>query len=140
MPITYRIDPDSGTVFRRFAGETTAEDFERHWKEMMSDPELPAEGPLLLVADMCECEMRLYGEDVYQLVNCVIEPLLGGRHWISAVVVRTTTQCGVTNQFMVYSERCGITQMFRDMEEAMRWLAEFRSICCTSFRKAISGV
>ena len=139
MPITYRIDPGLGLVLRRFEGETTAEDFERHWRELMSDPELPAEGPLLLVADMCECEFRLYGEDVHQIVNCVIEPLLAGRRWVSALVVSSSTQRGVANQFMVYSERCGVTQMFRDMDEATRWVAEFRLHWATGLQKAFSG-
>ena len=120
MPIHYRIDPDSGVIFRRFTGDITLQDFEQHWRALLADPELP--DPLTIIADMRECRLLVHGDEVSSLVIDVIEPRLGHRRWFSAVVVAAPVQYGISKQFIAYSRGCGITDVFYDMEEAVSWL------------------
>lgn len=120
MPIQYRIDPDSGVIFRRFTGDITLDDFERHWRTLFADPELPES--LKIISDMRECRLQMHGEDITRLVSDIIEPGLGQRRWYSAVVVAAPVQYGITKQFMAYSHGCGVTDVFYDINEALAWL------------------
>ena len=120
MPIQYRIDPDSGVIFRRFTGDITYQDLEQHWRVLLADPDLP--DPLTIIADMRECRLQVHGDEISSLVIDVIEPRLGRRRWFSAVVVAAPVQYGITKQFIAYSHGCGVTDVFYDMEEAVAWL------------------
>ena len=122
MPIEYNIDPELGIVNHEFTGEIFYKDFEAYWRRFLSEPNLPE--PLVMLADLRNCELRVDGEDVQRLARTVIEPLLGDRRWISAVIVASNVEYGVTKQFIVYSARFGETEVFRDAGEAIRWLVE----------------
>ena len=54
----------------------------------------------------------------------MIEPLLGDRRWIPGVEAGSNVEYGITKQFMVYSARYGVTEVFRDGDEAIRRLLE----------------
>jgi hypothetical protein len=120
MPIQYRIDPDSGVIFRRFTGDITLQDFEQHWRSLLEDPAL--QEPLAMIVDMRECRLLVHGDELSSLIVNVIEPRLGRRRWFSAVVVAAPVQYGITKQFIAYSHGCGITDVFYDMEEAVEWI------------------
>ena len=120
MPIQYRIDPDSGVIFRRFTGDITLQDFEQHWRSLLEDPAL--QEPLAMIVDMRECRLLVHGDELSSLIVNVIEPRLGRRRWFSAVVVAAPVQYGITKQFIAYSHGCGITDVFYDMEDAVEWI------------------
>ena len=120
MPIQYRIDPDSEIILRRFTGDVTFEEFEQHWRALLSDPDLPER--LVMVVDLRECNLHLHGDEISRLVITVIEPNLGRRRWFSAVVVAAPVQYGISKQFIAYSRGCGVTDVFYDINEAVAWL------------------
>ena len=120
MPIEYRIDHGLGVVSHEFTGEISFADLAHHWRRLLSDPELP--DPLVMFADLRRCRMLVRGEDTSRLVHAVIQPLLKGRRWVSAVVADSNAEYGVTKQFTVYSSHCGETEVFREESEAVAWL------------------
>ena len=124
MPIQYEIDRECGIVRHEFTGAITVGELETYWRNFLSERELPQ--PLALFADMRRCNMEVHGEDIHAIVHTVIEPMLGDRRWIAAAVVGSTTEYGVTKQFMAYSERCGVTEVFLDPNEALEWLQTAR--------------
>jgi len=127
MPISYTIDLADEVVYRTYTDVVAYDDFAEHWRELLADPDLPSEGPLLLVADMRAAKIDLDGESVLRLVKSVIQPLLNGRKWISAVVVGFPRDFGTTRQFSGCSDTCGETGVFYEVEDAMAWLADRRS-------------
>lgn len=120
MPIQFEIDRVHGIVYHDFDGPITFGELETYWRTFLSKNDLPR--PLALFADMRKCTMEVHGDDIQAIVHTVIEPLLGERRWVAAAVVGSTTEYGVTKQFMAYSERCGITEVFLDADEALAWL------------------
>jgi hypothetical protein len=124
MPIQYEIDRECGIVRHEFTGAITVGELESYWRDFLSENELPR--PLALFADMRQCKMDVHGEDIQAIVHTVIEPLLGERRWVAAAVVGSPSEYGVTKQFMVYSERCGVTEVFLDPNEALAWLQSAR--------------
>lgn len=126
MPIQYRIDPDSGVIFRRLTGDVTLQDLVQHWRALLADPDVPE--PLAMIVDMRECRLQVHGDEVSRLIIDVIEPNLGGRRLFSAVVVAAPVQYGITKQFMAYSQGCGVTDVFYDIDEALIWLRAAASL------------
>ncbi len=124
MPIQYEIDCECGIVRHEFTGAITVEELETYWRNFLSENGLPQ--PLALYTDMRNCSMEVHGEDIHAMVRMVIEPMLGDRRLIAAAVVGSTTEYGVTKQFMAYSERCGVTEVFVDPDEALHWLQTAR--------------
>ena len=120
MPITYEIDRDRGIVYHVFTGQVGLDELERYWRTFLAEPDLPQ--PLALYADLRRGSLKVNGEDVQRIVQMVIEPLLRGRRWISAAVIGSPTDYGVTKQFMVYSDQFGVTQVFYEPDEALAWI------------------
>lgn len=120
MPITYKLEPDFGIVYHEFTGEICLSEFEQYWRTLLTDPSVP--DPLVLYADLRCCSLMVHGDDVRRIVREVIEPQLRGRRWVSAAVVASPADYGVTKQFMFYSNDCGVTEVFHDKDEAVSWL------------------
>src|SRR5688572_9708277 len=104
MPISYTIDLLLGIVFRECNGPIVLKELEDHWRELLLDPKLPAEDPLVIFTDLQLCEINLNGEKLLNLIDTVITPIFGTRQWISAVVVSTGVDFGTSRQFSTYSE------------------------------------
>ena len=120
MPIEYRIDTELRAVVRRIAGEIDRPELELHWRDMLSDPDVPE--PIAILTDMREANVRLTHDEVQGMIRNIIRPALAGRKWISALVVASPLQFGQTRQFMAYTDECGWSGLFYDPDEAREWL------------------
>ena len=114
-------------MYHVFAGEICLSDFEQHWKTLLPDPAVP--DPIVIFADLRECSLTVHGDEVRRLVREVIEPRLRGRRWVSAAVVASPSDYGVPKQFMFYSNDCGVTEVFNDMDEAIAWMVKAARLC-----------
>jgi len=119
MPIRFLIE--KGVVFRELLGDVTFDALVKHWGEIFTNAELP--DPFAIITDLRSCNLLINGKDVQRLVE-TIRPRMKGRRWISAAVVKSPVQFGVTRQFMTHASEFGENAVFYDFDEAVRWVRE----------------
>jgi hypothetical protein len=74
------------------------------------------------IADLCEAKIRFSGADLNELIDELVLPLLNGRGWKTAIVVKEPHQFGVSRQYQVFAESYSQDSIFGSVEEALQWL------------------
>jgi len=120
MPITYEVFPFDGVIRETWHGEVTIAMLRRHWETMLSDP-----GCLRLrrtLADLRLASLRFSERELQDAVREVGFPLLAGRDWISAIVVRKSLQLRMASRYQAVASIFSQDAIFSMEEEAERWL------------------
>lgn len=125
MPITYTIDDAGKLITEIWTGEVRAEDLAAHWRRILGDPEVLA--IRRTVVDLRESVILFSGSQLDVLIKSIALPLLNGRDWKTALVVKDPTQFGVSRQYHVFAEHYSTDTIFRNVEEARTWLCSFDS-------------
>jgi hypothetical protein len=121
MPVTYEIDAEHEIIRTSLAGELTAAHISAHFDELLADPSRPAEAWVLLDARGMTAIVTV---DLIRVASVQIGRARG-RIKFRAVAVVTVglAQYGMFRMSQVMLEsHFGPTQVFRDHEEAERWL------------------
>jgi hypothetical protein len=120
MPITYTIDQDRQLIRETWTGDVQAADLAAHWKIYLADPAVMA--IRRTVVDLRAATIMFSGADLALLVRTVALPILEGRKWISALLVDSPVQHGVSRQYHVFAECYSQDAIFKTMADAEAWL------------------
>jgi hypothetical protein len=121
MGITYEVDASKGVVFERWLGAIAGPDIVDHWMLLATDKEAMACGRS--VADIRECALQVSGEELRYLVTFVLGPVLEGRHWKTAVLVREPVQFGMAREYQTLAGVFKEDAVFTDLPAACQWVA-----------------
>jgi hypothetical protein len=105
-------------VLARWTGVITAEDVTAYLKALLKDKQAIACGRSL--ADARECEVRIAGATLSDLVRSAVQPALTG--WAAALLVSQPAQYGIARQFQVLTETFMRTAIFTDEASARAWI------------------
>ena len=120
MPITYQIDRGQKLITEVWTGEIKAADLAAHWKHYLADPDVLA--IRRTIVDLRQAVILFKGSDLDLLVQTIVQPILAGRDWKTAIVVEKPVQFGISRQYQVFAERYSKDAIFRSVEEARNWL------------------
>jgi hypothetical protein len=121
MPITFRIDAESGVVYTNVQGLVSADDILEALKSIMGHPEFRP--GLNGLADLRNIEGDLFSGDVRKIAELMIEfrKKIGSSK--TAVIVSKDVTFGMARTYQVFAEKSSIkTEIFRDKDEALQWL------------------
>lgn len=122
MPITYKVDASLAVVFARWTGVITAQDVTEYMRTLLNDKQAIACGRS--IADARECEIRIAGATLSDLVRSAVQPTLTG--WTAALLVSTPAQYGTARQVQVLTEKFMRTAVFTDEAAARAWITAAR--------------
>ena len=125
MPITFSIDPKLGIIREKWSGVCTIEDLRGLWTIYMSDPEVLA--LRVSYADLREASITFAGWQMRSLIKAVVDPVLQGRDWLTAIVVSGPIQLGMSRQFQEFADHFSRDAIFFDPQDALEWLMRGRA-------------
>lgn len=120
MPITFSIDHERRVIHESWEGDITIDDLRDYWTLILSHPEVIAIRRTLV--DLRRANVLFTGTQMWDLVNCLVIPRLGGRDWKTAILVESPTQYGISRQYQVFAEHYSKDTIFDDFDTAMAWL------------------
>ncbi len=85
MPISYSIDSEHRIVRTVWTGEITAADIRNHWLHYLDDAVVMALRRTL--TDLRAADVKVSGEEIYELIRDVVVPRLDGVGWKTAILV-----------------------------------------------------
>src|SRR3954470_9909303 len=122
MPITYEVDPEQNLIYERWSGYVNARALGEHWHQYLVDPAVIACRRTLV--DLRDAHIDFTGSELRHLVRTLVEPVLAGRAWTTALLVGRPSQRGSAHQYQVYAESYSEDAIFEDEDEALTWLRE----------------
>jgi hypothetical protein len=121
MPIEYTIDREKKLIFETWTGEVRAADLGEYWKRYLADAEVMA--IRRTVVDLRRAVIRFSGLDFSHFIATIVLPALKGRKWVTAIVVETPAQFGVSRQYHVFADRYSKDAIFPSVAEAETWIS-----------------
>jgi hypothetical protein len=122
MPISYSIDTQHGVIVEVWVGDVFARDLADYWRGYLQSPEVLALRTTLV--DLRQATLLFSGRELEGLIRTIVDPILKGRDWRTAIIVDEPAQFGVTRQYQVFAERYSSDAIFSDRESALRWLTQ----------------
>jgi hypothetical protein len=122
MPISYTIDRERRFVLSTWSGEITAEMYLAHMRRLFSDDEAVALGRSM--ADMRTATLSFTAAELKSLSQSTFPAHFAQQPWIVAIVVSTPAEYGVMRQLQARSIGRSKNALFRDYNEALRWLLD----------------
>jgi hypothetical protein len=120
MPISYSIDDSNRCIRETWTGMITASDLGAYWRHYLADPIVMT--IRRTVVDLRACRILFSGEQLADLVESIVLPLLNGRDWKTALVVTDPLQYEITRQYHMLAESYSRDSVFGTPEAAMEWL------------------
>ena len=120
MPISYTIDDEHRYIVETWTGMITAAYLGEFMRRFLADPVVTAIGRT--VVDIRECRLLFSGEQLAELVENIVVPMMNGRKWISAIVVNDPIQFEITRQYHLLAESYSRDSIFGTLEDAIAWL------------------
>lgn len=122
--IAYVVDPGLDLVLEEWSGDITRDALAAHWSGLMQD--MTALRCRRTLVDFSAATIHLHGQDLVELIDNVLLPALQGRRWITAIVAASAVQYGFGRQYLAFGARFSNTRIFREVDEALAWLATER--------------
>lgn len=120
MPISYSIDREHRCIHETWTGMITATDLGQYWRRILTDPVVMV--IRRTIVDLRECRILFSGEQLAELVESIVLPLLNGKSWRTAIVVGDPVQAEVSRQYHVLAESYSRDSVFSTPEAAMAWM------------------
>jgi len=125
MPITFSVDNRLGIVRETWIGAVTARDLRSLWTGYMADPEILA--LRVTYVDLRAASITFAGSQMRSLIKEVVDPVLQGREWLTAIVVSGPLQLGMSRQFQEFADHFSHDAIFFDDQDALEWLMRQRA-------------
>jgi hypothetical protein len=125
MPITYSIDHNQNLIMEVWTGEIQAVDLANYWKRYLVDPDVLA--IRRTIVDLRQAVILFNGLDMNRLIRSIVQPMLAGRDWKTAIVIEKPLQLGISRQYQVFAERYSKDAIFHSLEEARNWFNDLDS-------------
>ena len=120
MPFSYTIDHENRCVYETWTGEITAKDLADFWRRFLADPVVLA--IRRTIVDLRACRLLFNREQLTDLVENIVLPVMNGKTWKSAIVIADSIQFEVTRQYHVLAESYSRDSVFSTPEAAMAWM------------------
>jgi hypothetical protein len=120
MPIEYRIDRNAGIIEETWTGTVAIQDLRDYWRGYLADPDVLALRRTMV--DLRAADIAFTGAELAALIRSDVIPVLGGRHWVTAIVVSHAVQFGVGRQYQIFAEAYSRDAIFSEVEAAKEWL------------------
>ena len=122
MPISYSIDLEKKVIFEVWAGDISAADLEIYWSTYLENPQVLSIRRTLV--DLRTANILFHGDVFADLIVKIVQPVLAGRDWKTAIVVERPVQFGLSRQYQVFAETFSRDSIFHDYNEAVEWLTQ----------------
>lgn len=120
MPISYSIDAQLGIIVETWVGDVSAGDLAEYWRSYLADPEVLALRRTLV--DLRQAHPTFNGRELSALISSIVDPVLQGRDWKTAIVVDKPVQYGISRQYHAFAEHYSHDAIFGDPASALEWL------------------
>ena len=120
MPISYSIDAQLGIILETWVGNVSASDLTEYWRNYLADPKVLSLRRTLV--DLRQANLTFTGRELSDLISHIVDPILQGRDWKTAIVVDSPVQFGVSRQYHIFAEHYSRDEIFSDPELALQWL------------------
>ena len=125
MPISFTIDTRLGIVREKWTGKVTVEEVRQHWTHYLTDPEILALRATL--ADVREATLDFGGWQMRRLIETVVDPLLQGRDWITAILIGGSRQVDMSRTYQELADHYSRDAIFFEEHDAIEWLVRQRA-------------
>jgi hypothetical protein len=122
MPITYTIDYNQKLIMEVWTGEIQAVDLAEYWKRYLGDPDVLT--IRRTIVDLRQAVILFNGLDMSYLIQSIVQPILAGRDWKTAIIIEKPLQLGISRQYQVFAEKYSKDAIFYSIEEARSWFNE----------------
>jgi hypothetical protein len=120
MPISYSIDSQLGIILETWVGNVSAKDLAGYWRSYLSNPEVLSLRRTLV--DLRQAYPTFTGSELSDLISSIVDPILQGRAWKTAIIVDRPVQFGISRQYHVFAEHYSRDAIFSDLTSALKWL------------------
>ena len=120
MPISYFIDREHRCIHETWTGFITAKDLGDYWRHILADPVVMV--IRRTIVDLRECRILFSGEQLADLVERIVLPMLNGKSWRTAIVVGDLAQEEISRQYHMLAESYSRDSVFSTPEDAMTWM------------------
>jgi len=120
MPISYAIDRENRCIHETWTGVITASELGDYWRHYLADPVVMV--IRRTIVDLRPCRILFSGEQLAELVESIVVPLLDGKSWRTAIVIGDPMQNEITRQYHVLAESYSRDSVFQTPEAAMEWM------------------
>lgn len=125
MPITYTIDYNQKLITEVWTGEIQAVDLAEYWKRYLGDPDVLT--IRRTIVDLRQAVILFNGLDMSYLIQSIVQPILAGRDWKTAIVIEKPLQLGISRQYQIFAERYSKDAIFYSIGEARSWICDVDS-------------
>ncbi|HEY4247030.1 MAG TPA: hypothetical protein VGM64_09255 [Lacunisphaera sp.] len=122
MPISYSIDLGRKVIFEVWTGGISAADLELYWMKYLEDQQVLSVRRTLVDLRMADILFR--GDVFADLIVKIVQPILAGRDWKTAILVERPVQFGLSRQYQVFAETFSRDSIFHDYDTALQWLMQ----------------
>jgi hypothetical protein len=120
MPISYSIDRDHRCIHETWTGIITAKDLADYWRRILTDPVVMV--IRRTIVDLSSSRILFSGQQLAELVETIVLPVLNGKNWRTAIVVGDLSQYEVSRQYHALAESYSRDSVFSTREAALTWL------------------
>ena len=120
MPISYQASHSEGVVTAVWVGDISSAELREHLGRLLRDENAMALRKSL--SDLRGATLLFSEQELHLAVREVVAPLLKGKDWISAIVVRTPTQFQMGSKYQGIALAYSRDAIFSNVDEAKRWL------------------
>jgi hypothetical protein len=120
MPISYSIDSQLGIILETWVGNVSAKDLSEYWKNYLANPEVLSLRRTLV--DLRQAYPTFTGSELSDLISRIVDPILQGRDWKTAIIVDRPVQFGISRQYHAFAEHYSRDAIFSDPTSALKWL------------------
>ena len=125
MPITYTIDHNQKLIMEVWTGDIQAIDLAEYWKRYLADPDVMA--VRRTIVDLRQAVILFNGLEMNRLIRSIVQPMLAGRDWKTAIVIEKPLQLGISRQYQIFAKRYSKDVIFHSIEEARSWFHDLDS-------------
>jgi hypothetical protein len=118
--IRYAVDAELNLILEEWSGDVTRDALNAHWIEFLSDQSVL--NCRRTIIDLTDAVMAFNGDDLYFLIDQLIKPALGDRKWITALIVESPLQFGISRQYGAYADFYSQDMIFATYNEAKEWI------------------
>jgi len=120
VPITYEILSSEDLISEVWLGDISIADLRENWVRLLQDEKALALRKTLV--DMRGATVLFSDQALDLAVREVAEPMLKGRNWVTAIVVRTPTQFHRSSRYQGLAVGYSRDVIFSNVDEAKHWL------------------
>ena len=120
MPISYSVDRETRCIHEIWTGVITAKDLGDYWRRILADPVVMV--IRRTIVDLRACRILFSGEQLAELVEGVVVPLLNGKNWRTAIVVGDLVQYEVGRQYHMLADSYSRDTVFSTLDAAVTWM------------------